>query len=43
MSNPYHILAGQEGSWELRYRPEQRLESLFHGEVLKDAHFDSAR
>ncbi len=42
-SSPYHILAGQKGSWELRYRPETGLEWLLDGQVLKDAHFDPTR
>ena len=41
--SPYHILAGQKGSWELRYRPEHGLEWILGGEVLEDAHFDPAR
>jgi arylsulfatase A-like enzyme len=41
--SPYHILAGQKGSWELRYRPEHGLEWILDGEVLEDAYFDPAR
>ena len=42
-NDAYHVIAGQEGSWELRYRPGQGLEWLMHGAELRDSHFDPMR
>lgn len=37
------VLAGQEGSWELLFKPDHGLEWHIGGTVLRDSHFDPSR
>jgi arylsulfatase A-like enzyme len=38
-----HVIAGQDSSWELRFKPGLGLEWHIGGAVLKDSHFDPSR